>query len=166
MAPHKRDKTHSELIKAMKNRMGGYWRDENGGHHAHLLGLTVDAFDLYKVGSGVPDWLVFVGWLAVFIEIKNPERVLSKKSTPQKQIIIQGRFTPDEREFMRNFHGIRRTLYEQNEIYDFLLSVARLVGDADDILAGRLPKSYMQIFFPKVDLTGIMPVEGEEGDSL
>lgn len=150
-----RDKTHTELVKAMKSRMGGYWRDENGAHHAHLMGLPVDAYDMYKAGSGFPDWLVYVSWLAVVIEIKNldgkphglPERT-------KKGALRKGFYTPDEILFTQQFHGIRRTFTEQNEIYDFLCQVAQFVLDTESEISKSWLKSYRELFFPKVDFIG------------
>lgn len=143
----KRDVTHNEVIKAMKSRMGGYFKDQNGGHHAHLLGLPVDAIDLYKVGGGIPDWLVYVSWLPVMIEIKNPERTLSKKSKQDERIYINGRFTPDEIEFANNFHGLRVVMFEQNEIFDYLCKLARFVIDTEHELTLHMSDSYRSVFF-------------------
>lgn len=153
---NKRDKNHKELIGALRNRCGGYHRDENGAHHANLKGLRVSAYDMYKAGSGFPDWIVFVSWLAICVEIKNPERTISKRAAKQgRQAFIRGRFTDDEILFNQNFNGLRFTMFEQNEIYDLLCKAAQFVLAVDDMLSGHdkpepLPKEFIEMFFPQV----------------
>lgn len=155
--PTKRDKNHKALIDAMRNRCGGYWRDENGAHHANLMGLTVDAYDMHKAGSGFPDWIMFISWLAISVEIKNPERTISKRAAKQgKRAYIHGRFTDDEQEFARNFHGLRVVGFEQNELYDMLCDAARFVLAIDDMISGHdkpepLPADFVKVFFNRHD---------------
>lgn len=152
--PAKRDKNHGELVKAFKSRCGGYYRDENGTHHANLMGLCVDAYDMHRTGAGFPDWLVFVSWMAVAIEIKNPDGRTRGAEQTQAGTLRAGYYTDDEIAFMRGFHGVRRTCTEQNEIYDVLCQVARFVSDADDLLGAKLSPDYLKLFFPRVMLSG------------
>ncbi len=156
--PAHRDKTHDEMVKAMKNRMGGYWRDENGAHHAYLLGLPVDAYDMYKAGSGFPDFIVFVSWCAVAIEIKNPEGKRPSEKTKKGQARL-GFYTPAEDIFMQNFHGLRRTCTEQNEIYGELREVALMLLKLEDLTADALPPEYARVFFPKMNIAKNVDVE-------
>lgn len=146
--PTKRDANHNLIPQIMKYRMGGYFKDANGVHYAHLDGLTVSAYDMAKVGRGLPDWLVCVSWLTVFIEIKN----------------IEGRgvrYTPAEDVFNSSHHVIYRMFTNGDDAYDFLKSIARLVNDLEDLASRELPLSYMQTFFPKVQ-DGFKLINSEE----
>lgn len=159
---HRRDKTHAELIGALRNRCGGYWRDENGAHHAHIKGLCVDAYDMHKAGSGFPDWIVFVSWLAIGIEIKNKDGRRSREDA-------KGFYTPAEEIFIKSFHGLRVTAYEQNEIYDLLCKAAQFVLAVDDMLAGHdkpepLPKEFVDLFFPKAAYWTFTPEEMQQSE--
>lgn len=156
--PANRDKKHDELVHAMKTRMGGYWRDENGAHHANLLGLPVDAYDMYKAGRGFPDFIVFVSWCAVAIEIKTPETHTRRKMT-MKQTRMHALMTDAEIVFMQHFHGLRRVCTEQNEIYGELREIALMLLKLEDVTADALPPEYVKVFFPKVTFDASIDID-------
>lgn len=150
-----RDKNHDLVIKAMKARMGGYERDTNGAHHANLKGLRVSAFDMHKAGSGFPDWLIFVSWFAVTVEIKN-EETLKKKG--------KAGYETSQYLFASKFKGIRKVITEQNQLYDYLCEIATLVHDLEDLASSHASLSYIKAFFPKaIDFTNLLSEEMHNG---
>lgn len=140
--PSNRDDNHSIVSDALKNRCGGFHKDEVGVLHAYLKGLPICAVDMHKAGNGFPDWIVFVSWLAIPIEVKNHETMRIKGKAG---------FTAAELIFKNEFTGIYRVCYEQNEVYELLCDFADLVlwleGQAE-----KLPDEYVRAFFPKVSL--------------
>lgn len=124
----------------MRDRMGGYWHPKpaDGSHYANLLGLPVCAYDMYKRGAGFPDWIVFVSYFCVTIEVKN----------------LEGRgmrFTPDEERFQKHFRGVYKVFTTEEEVYEFLLFVAKEVLYIEEEMAAKFPKEYARVFFPRID---------------
>lgn len=152
-----KDKSHAEVPKALKHRCGGYWQDkELGHHHAYLDGLPVAAYDMSARGNGYPDFEVWVSWLGIMFEVKNPREV--KRETANKGQFKQQyndrqyyfrRLEPTEVKFAAHHPGLIAIVSDYNQVYEWLRLVADFVlyceGLAQDETSAR---PLMALFFP------------------
>lgn len=151
---HRKDKTHFVVRDAIKNRCGGYWRDADYPlfHYANLQGLRVVAYDFHKIGGGVPDWLVFVGTFAIYFEVKA-EREERKDTRGRKRVLNDKEYyfaqlEPAEKFFYAHHPSITAIVWDQNQVYDWLVLCANYVN----LQEAKFDKSkeFLELFFPKL----------------
>lgn len=149
-----------EIIGALKNRCGGYYRDKAypQWHYANHRGLRVALYDLNKVGQGHPDADLWVSWLCVKLEVKQERPPVTTKGTKGRHTEVMDddqyyRAQLEETEvFFRNNHtGLYMIVWEQNQVYELICRMADLVFWVEEQAA--LPtqgREFLSLFFPKI----------------
>lgn len=155
--PHKRDKNHQEVIKALRDRCGGFERDKEHGHYyANLHGLRVACYDMHTRGQGFPDFEIWVSWLCVLLEVKQ-ERVVKAEQANSgqfKQILSDHEYyyrqlEDTEKDFHAAHPGLLFIVWDSNQVYDILCLMADFVEYVEGLSHDKKP--LFRLFFPKVD---------------
>lgn len=152
----KADKNFSEIIKCLKERCGGAWKDPAfPWWYAHLRGLRVCAYDLNKVGSGFPDCEIWVSWLCMQFEVKQ-ERIVKPEQNNAGQFKTQ--LTDEEyyraqledtEVFYRLHHSsIVPIVFDRNQIFDWLNIMVDFVLYVEGKAEGS--EELLRLFFPKI----------------
>jgi hypothetical protein len=131
------DQNHFIVPNAMRDRCAGFERDDYGVCFAYLRGLRIAAYDTSKFGGEMLDWLVMVGWLALFFEVK--------RNGHEKEL------KPGENAFLSTSPGLSFIVSDQNEVYDILLRATRFIMHTEFMHDTQKSPSYRAIFFPKME---------------
>ena len=143
------DKNHKIVSNVLRDRCGGWRRDEYGVHHANMRGLRVVAYDMSGPGGEMVDWLVLVSWLPVFFEVKR-EREVSDPSRLQltEDQRLMRMLKPGEVEFLRTCPAISMIVTTEDQVYTIMQRVADMVLFIEDAFQDR--QEFLRVFFPKL----------------
>lgn len=143
------DKNHKIVSNVLRDRCGGWRRDEYGVHHANLRGLRVVAYDMSKPGGELVDWLVMVSWFPVFFEVKR-EREVSDPSRLQltEDQRLAKMLKPGEVEFLQTCPAVSMIVTTEDQVYVMLQKAADLVLLVEDTFQER--SEFLRLFFPKL----------------
>lgn len=159
--PHRRavtrqDKNHNEVIAALRDRCSGYCKDKELGHHyANLRGLKLCAYDTHGVGQGFGDWTVFVSWMCLQFEVKQPRKEYKAPAQGGGKIqsltddeYYYSMLEPTEKKFRIHHSGIIVTVWDREQVYQWLCAAADFVlyceGQSDQ------QPELLTLFFPNV----------------
>lgn len=143
----KQDRNHKEVIAALRDRCGGYWKDKGLPHHyAYIQGLRVCAYDTHGVGNGFPDWEIWVSWLCMGFEVKQ-ERPQTKHvdAIPDEQHYKAQ--LEDSEVFYRLHHSsLVPIVWDREQVYAWIQAMAAFVLYVEDKAEGS--RELLDLFFP------------------
>lgn len=151
----KPDKNFNEVIRCLKYRCAGYWKDKNYPHHyANLKGLPVCAYDTNNMGRGFPDVEIWVSWFCLHFEVKQERPPVSKEGTPGRhtEVMSDDEYyraqLEDSEVFFRLHHSsVVPIVWDRNQIYEWLCLMADFVNYVEGIADGSA--ELLRLFFPK-----------------
>lgn len=153
----KPDKNFNEVIRCLKDRCAGYWKDKEYPHHyAHLKGLDVCAYDTNKMGNGFPDVEIWVSWMCLQFEVKQERPPTAEQGAKGRHTVImtddeyyRAQLEETEVFFRRHHSSIIPIIWDRNQLYEWLCAMADFVlyceGQAegsDELLALFFPKAF------------------------
>lgn len=151
----KRDRNSTEVIKALKDRCGGYHKEKDMPHHyANISGLRVCAYDTNKMGSGFPDWEVWVSWLCLHFEVKQARAVTPEGTRGRHTEVMtdeqyyKAQLEETEVIFRRKHSSIVPIVWDRDQVFDWLCAMRDFVLYCEGKSEGSV--ELLNLFFPNV----------------
>ena len=128
------DKNHKDVIRAFENNAGGLTNEnEFGVRRCFVEGIPVELHDMHKVGGEIPDWMIIVDYLPVFIEMK-PKRIVKDVSRQRltDTEYYWGELSKGEKSFFENSNANVRICYNEETVWRFVKEIIDHVKVAPD----------------------------------
>lgn len=120
-----KDTNHDDVIRAFENNAGGLTTENDFGvRRCFVEGIPVELHDMHQVGGEMPDWMIIVAHLPVFIEMK-PKRIVNDESRQRltDTEYYYKKLSKGEKSFFDNTFAHVRICYDEETVWKFVKEI-------------------------------------------